>query len=112
MSRLRLINAGVEDAEVTITGLDDAGRSGDVVRTSVVAGGVTSFTSAELESGAEGLQGALGSGTGKWRLVIDSNRPITVVNLLESPTGHLTNLSTVPADPASKEANGSGPDVE
>lgn len=97
VSRLRLINVGDEPARVDIMGVDDEGRSpGEGVSISVPAGGVRSFTSAELEAGAGGLEGALGTGVGKWRLIVDSDRPIKVVNLLESPTGHLTNLSTSP----------------
>ena len=106
VSRLRLINAGEEDAQVTISGVDDAGDSpGDEVRISVPAESVRSFTSAELESGVPDSEGALGVGVGKWRLIVESDQPITVVNLLESPTGHLTNLSTVPANRAFEEAN-------
>ena len=107
VSRLRLINDGDEPAQVTIAGVDDAGSSpGDDVRISIPAGSIRSFTSAELESGAADSEGALGVGVGKWRLIVESDRPITVVNLLESPTGHLTNLST--ANPANEEANGGG----
>ncbi len=36
---------------------------------------------------------ALGTGQGKWRLTVEYNRPISVMSLLESPAGHLTNLS-------------------
>ena len=50
-----------------------------------------------METGdAEGLSGALGTGAGKWRLMVTSDQSIQVMNLLSSPAGHLTNLSTVP----------------
>ena len=39
------------------------------------------------------VAGALGAGRGKWRLTVESNRRIGVMGLLESPAGHLTNLS-------------------
>ena len=52
------------------------------------------FSARQLESG-EGVGGALGTGTGKWRLLVKSEQPIEVMSLLSSPTGHLTNLSTV-----------------
>ena len=53
---------------------------------------------AELESGdAATLDGSLGDGVGKWQLVVESNQPIIVLNLLASPTGHVTNLSSKPA---------------
>ena len=50
----------------------------------------------DLESGAEGLDGALGDGAGKWQLTIESDSPVAAMSLLRSPTGHLTNLSTAP----------------
>lgn len=89
ISRLRLVNPGESAATVTISGVDGQGESpGDAVVVSIAAGASRSLTAAELES--EGL----GDGFGKWRLDVESDRKIMVVNLLESPTGHLTNLST------------------
>ena len=97
VSRLRLINAGDAPARVKVTGIDSEGASpGDVVRLSLPAGAARSFTAAELENGAQGLTGALGDGASKWRLHVESDRPISVMSLLETPTGHLTNLSTEP----------------
>ena len=97
VSGLRLVNPGSEDAEVTITGVDDAGASpGSTVVLTVPAGGSRTILAAELESGGEGVSGALGDGVGKWRLRVESEEPIIVMSLLSSPTGHLTNLSTAP----------------
>ena len=97
MSRLRLINSGVDPVEATIWGIDDSGeRSSGTVTVSVPAGASRTLTAQELEDGGNGFDGELGDGTGKWQLVVESPRPITVVSLLASPTGHLTNLSTVP----------------
>ena len=94
VSRLRLVNAGEQAADVTITGVDDRGASpGGEVRVSVPAGAARTLAADELESGA-GLQGALGSGSGKWALRVASDRPVLVMSLLQLPTGHLTNLST------------------
>ena len=96
VSRLRLVNAGEQAAEVTITGIDDRGASpGGAVRVSVPAGAARTLAADELESGA-GLPGALGDGTGKWTLRAASDTPVLVMSLLQSPTGHLTNLSTAP----------------
>ena len=97
VSRLRVINPGAETAEVRIEGTDDDGRSSDgTVEFTLAPGASRTLTAKELESGeAEGLSGALGMGTGKWRLTATSDRPIDVMSLLSSPTGHLTNLSTV-----------------
>ena len=110
VSSLRLINPGADDAEATIIGIDDMGDSpgGSVVLT-VSAGGSYTVEAAELESGGDGLSGALGDGTGKWRLIVTSEQPLIVMSLLSSPTGHLTNLSTAPASgmPVADGENGS-----
>ena len=97
VSSLRLVNPDTEDAQVTISGIDDAGMSsGTAIRVTIPAETARSFTSAELESGGDEFQGALGDGSGKWRLTIESAQPVVVMSLLSSPTGHLTNLSSVP----------------
>ena len=103
-SRLRLINlrcpqseiSGCEAANVTIYGVDDAGKRSPDVRLAVPPGAVREVTAAELEGlaqNAEGLEGSLGDGTGKWQLFVSSDLPIQVISLLESVSGHLTNLS-------------------
>ena len=96
-SVLWLVNPGEEPAEVTIAGFDDRDASpGSDVIVTVPAGGSASYTAAELESGSEEFEGALGNGSGKWRLTVNADRPIVAMSLLSSPTGHLTNLSTAP----------------
>ena len=95
VSLLRLVNPGTVDARVAITGVDDQGNRSGNVSTIVPAGRVVTLSARELESG-EGVDGRLGDGSGKWRLTITSQRPVRVMSLLESPTGHLTNLSTGP----------------
>ncbi|MDE0359791.1 MAG: hypothetical protein OXI74_01335 [Rhodospirillaceae bacterium] len=115
-SSLRLSNPGTEDAAVTVTGVDDAGASpGSAVRVDVPAGASVTLAASDLESGA-GLGGALGDGTGKWRLGLEPTQPIVAMSLLSSPTGHLTNLSTamessggryrVPLFPSASDAQG------
>ena len=95
MSRLRLVNPGEEPAEVSITGVGDRGGSpGSEVTTTIPAGASRTFTAAALESGGEGLEGALGDGVGKWRLTVESGQPLVVMSLLIDPMGRLTNLST------------------
>ena len=97
-SLLRLINPGDEPAEVTITGVDDKGAAGTgAVSLSLPRGSSRTVGAWDLESGAEELDGALGDGSGKWQLLIESDRPVLAMSLLRSPTGHLTNLSTAPA---------------
>ena len=100
VSLLRLVNHGDAAAEVSVTGVDDQGRSpGSAVRLDLAPGAARTLTAAELEAG-EGATGGLGDGTGKWRLEVESARPVYAMSLLESPTGHLTNLSTGPVPAA------------
>ena len=42
----------------------------------------------------QGLNGTLGDGAGKWRLFIATGESLVGVSLLESVSGHLTNIST------------------
>ena len=94
-SRLRLVNPGEAAAEVSIVGVDARGESpGSEVTTTIPAGAARTFTSTVLESGGEGLEGALGDGEGKWRLTVDSAQPLVVMSLLADTMGSLTNLST------------------
>ena len=97
VSTLRLVNPGAAPASVTVTGYDDRGASPrGPVRLTLPPGVARSYTAEQLETGGADLRGALGDGAGKWRLTVESDQPITVMSLLASPTGHLTNLSTAP----------------
>ena len=112
VSWLHLLSDSDADALVTITGRDDRGDSpGTSVRLWVPAGTAVSLPSAALESGEHDLieGGALGDGAGKWRLEVYSDRPLKVMSLLVSPTGHLSNVSTA-IDPydATRPESGSG----
>ena len=103
VSRLRLINPGDKDTEVRIEGIDDTGRSpGQAVVLSLEGGMSRTLSARDLESGT-GVSGGLGTGKGKWRLVVSADEPIEVLNTLSTPTGHLTNLSTVSGAPVSVE---------
>ena len=96
-SRLRLVNRWAQPTEVRIEGRDDAGAvSRGAVRVTVPARGARTLSARELESGGAGLAGALGVGTGRWRLVVSAERPIEVMSLVASAGGHLANVSTVP----------------
>ena len=98
---LRLVNRSSGDAEVAIDGTDDLGlRPGATVQVLVPATDAVELTAAELESGEHDaiVSGALGDGAGKWRLRVASNRVNTVLSLLSSPGGHLTNLSGADAE--------------
>ena len=97
MSLLRLVNPAEADAQVSVQGIDDAGKPGDsAVWFSVPAGDSRTVDAEELETGDGGLSGALGDGAGKWQLIVNGDRPLIAMSLLRSPTGHLTNLSTAP----------------
>jgi len=93
VSLLRLINSADTSTVATVRAIDDAGRSGGTVRIPLPARTTRTLSAQELESGAAGVNGAFGDGKGKWRIDVESDRPITVMSLLSSPTGHLTNLS-------------------
>ena len=93
-SLLRLANPSNAVVRVTIAGVDDAGASpGTEVSLDLPPQAARALTAVELEQGGAGLVGRIGDGTGKWRLAIDANGPLYAMSLLESPTGHLSNLS-------------------
>ena len=97
-SLLRLINPEDQDAEIAIHGLDDSGAMRGPVQLTLPAGHARSINAPDLEDGGTDLEGALGNGQGKWRLDIEADRDIQVMSLMESPEGHITNLSSLPDD--------------
>ena len=104
VSRLRLINPGDTDATVTVHGIDDNGAQSGDVQAVVPAGASRTYSAAQLEDGDDGLTDQMGSGTGKWQLALSADQPIHAMSLLQSPTGHLTNLSTTPGNDADLHA--------
>ena len=99
-SLLRLTNRGGQALVANITGIDDTGISpGGVVSVEIGAYGSVLLTAAELESGGADLLGALGDGGGVWRLDIASDGDLAVMHLVETPNGHLANLSNAEATP-------------
>ena len=105
-SRLRLANFGDGPARIRIQGIDDAGASpASEVALTLPAHSARELAAAELEAGGAGFEGSLGDGSGKWRLRVRSDVPVEVMSLLESPTGHLSNLSAqFPAPPEAPPA--------
>ena len=86
--RLRLVNAGETAARVTVTAVDDRGSSSaGAFEATVPAAATREFVAADM---------GFGGTSGNWRLVIDSEAWVEAMSLLESPTGHLANLSTEP----------------
>ena len=96
---LWLFNRGDEPVAVTVQGTDDLGQSpGPGVSIDLPSREARTYTAAELESGAApGLSGSLGDGAGKWRLDGEASGQVLAMSLTSSPTGHLTNLSTLPS---------------
>ena len=87
-SSLRVINLGDGMANLTITGVDDGGAAGENTMTATVpANGATSISAADAEDMG------LGDGAGKWSLMVMSDQPIQVMSLMDTPSGHLANLS-------------------
>ena len=119
-SRLRLINNSAEDVAVVVTGfrgdgsqnLDDDGQplqvSGMLAASTVqeltveeleTGVGLASKLGAMLDDDGEAVPfGSLGPALGKWQLVVRSrglfdSSELVIVNLMATPTGHVTNLS-------------------
>ena len=101
VSMLRLIHprcpqSECETANVSIVGVDDAGRRSGRVTLALRPGQARMVTAQQLEQGDDAFQGegaGIGDGIGKWRLLVTADQPIQVMSLLRSPTGHLVNLS-------------------
>ena len=104
VSRLRIVERGGDDTAVSIYGVDDQGITHGPVGLTVPANGARTVTSQQLEHGDPDLTDTLPDGVGKWRLAIATDGVIVVMNLLESPTGHLSNLGPVVL-PASSDSD-------
>ncbi len=99
LSFIRLVNLGSMAGTVSITGIDDAGNQSGVVSFELNRNTSRQLTLTDLENGnpAKGLLGALGDGSGKWRLTVTSLLDLKVMSLIRTPDGFLTNLSAVVA---------------
>jgi hypothetical protein len=96
-SVLRVINREDRDGTVLIAGFDDAGNrapgGGALLILPALAAVDLSAVDLEQGSAAKGLLGALGDGTGKWRLSLSADVAILAQSLIESQQGGLTNIS-------------------
>ena len=88
-SRLRVVNTSDRAAAVRVYGVDDHGEEKGPLRFRVPARGAYGLDAVALEAGL----GDGRSGQGKWRLTVRAAAPLLAMSLLESPTGHLSNLS-------------------
>ncbi len=90
-SSLRIVNATSAATSVTIRGYDDRNAEGDrAVRIALRGNEAKTFTARQLEDMG------LGDGSGKWRLLVTASNPVTLMSLMSTTTGHLTNLSYTP----------------
>ena len=94
-SWLRVVNRAARRVTVTVTARDDAGKwgPGGAVRFAVAAGGARMVSAQQLEAGGAGLVGRLGDGTGRWQFFVTAGGAVEVMSLMQSATGHLSNLS-------------------
>ena len=100
-SFLRISDTGPAAGQVTITGIDDAGHPGaSAVTLMLAAGQSVELNSTCLQNGAScpagvAVTGALGTGTGKWRLTVSGTFPNMVVTSLNrnNNSGTVTNLT-------------------
>ena len=120
-SWLRLTNTGRRDVEMAIEGRDRTGSEAPegVVRLTLPAGQACMLSAQTLESGKRqsdsstcageqfDFDGRLGRGAGKWSLFVTAEGGgVQVMSLLESPTGHLANLSVTNAMPPGRPTHG------
>lgn len=98
VSKLRVVNTADAPATVDIVGVDDRGMESEEVRIAVAANAAVTLTSQELEAGPPGSANGLGDGRGKWQLYVEADQRIIVQSLMETVSGHLTNLSTSVSD--------------
>lgn len=85
VSQLRLVNPHERPVTITVTGIDDLGADSDgSVTVTLAANEARTLTAGHLEDRG------LGDGTGKWRLFVTATEPITVMNLMRTISGHLT----------------------
>ena len=97
VSRLRIVNPHPERVALTIRAVDDEGmHEREPVRFAIPAGAARAYTSSGLES-------RFGDGEGKWRLVVSGTKPVWVMNLMTTLSGHITNLSLPAPDLAMAE---------
>jgi len=96
---LRIINTTNQMRTVAIAGIDDNGNPapGGNILFDLGPNASKQMNAGDLENGnaGKGLAGALGDGTGRWRLTVSSLGGLQVMSLVRTPDGFLTNLSRV-----------------
>ena len=89
---LRLLNADGGAVAVRVSGTDDAGASGGEVEVTLKPWDARTLTATALAEGS-GVRGALGAGTGSWRLSLESDGEIDVLSLVRRTGGMLSDVS-------------------
>ena len=90
---VRLLNAGGAPAEVRLSGVDDAGSSGGAAELTLAPWSARTLTATALAEGEAGMRGALGAGSGSWRLRLEADREIDVLSLVRGSGGMLSDVS-------------------
>ena len=96
-SFVRINNRSNEAGTLMITGIDDAGvTSPNTVTLSFAAGQSRNFNSEDLENGnaSKGLTGALGDGSGNWRLKFETDLDLDVSGLFRNSIGFVNIVHT------------------
>ncbi len=97
---VRLINRENRSGDVQVWGIDDSGRrSTDTIRLTLAPYESRQFNSQDIETGnpAKGLIGSLSTGTGNWRLVLQSDLTLLPMALIRTPDGFLTTIHDIVA---------------
>ena len=89
---LSILNVGDASSTVTVYGIDDAGTRFGPATFALGAWAAAEFDAADLANGnaGKGLTGSLGTGTGEWRLEIDTDLPIEPLAYVRAPDGTLS----------------------
>ena len=96
-SKLRVTNESGEVAKIKISGRDDRGTvSASPIELEVASQVTKTLSAADLEDGTSDITGSLGNGRGNWQLAIESDRLITVMNLVEGDRA-ISNVSSRPS---------------
>ena len=102
-SSLRVFNPVPASARMSVWGVDDAGRGRFAPSFEAPVGATLALTAGQLERSRGAAGAGLGNGAGKWRLRVHAPWPLSASSWLESPSGHLSNLSAPPLHAAADE---------
>ena len=87
-SYLRITNHGARATRVNLQLWDDSGMSPELVAFRIGAGETHQI-------GAKAIEAQAGDGAGKWKGLVSATPPVqlTILSILDTPTGHVTNVS-------------------